>query len=108
MARRIEWLEQLPHALVELRQSGAPVVDRAILERVLRIHRRAAIRLMHRFGGFQAGKTFLIDRLQLIEQLERIGRGDEVALESSRRSRLVEEIETARRKAAAGTSRSTP
>ncbi len=27
-----------------------------------------------RFGGFQSGETFLIDRLQLIEQLERVSR----------------------------------
>jgi hypothetical protein len=56
-------------------------VDRAILEKVLRIERRTAIRLMNRFGGFQTGKTFLIDRLQLIEQLEQLDRGDDVTVE---------------------------
>jgi hypothetical protein len=29
---------------------------------LLRVYRRVAIRLMHRFGGYQAGRTFLIDR----------------------------------------------
>ena len=97
MPRRIEWLEQLPSALEELRQFPAPVIDRAILERVLRIHRRVAIRLMHRFGGFQSGKTFLIDRLQLIEQLERVSRGEEVSFERDRRTRLVGQLTEARR-----------
>ena len=96
MPRRIEWLEQLPSALDELRQFP-PVVDRAILERVLRIHRRAAIRLMHGFGGFQSGKTFLIDRLQLIEQLERVSRGEEFSFEHDRRTRLAGQLEEARR-----------
>src|SRR5579863_5966412 len=97
MPRRIEWLEQLPAALEELKQFPAPVVDRAILERVLRVHRRVAIRLMHRFGGFQSGKTFLIDRLQLIEQLERVSRGEEVSFERDRRIRLVGQLAEARR-----------
>src|SRR5450432_4172219 len=97
MPRRIEWLEQLPAAIEELRQFPALVVDRAVLERVLRIHRRVAIRLMHRFGGFQSGKTFLIDRLQLIEQLERVSRGEEVSFEQDRRARLAGQLEEARR-----------
>jgi hypothetical protein len=70
--RKSEWIEQLPSALEELRQFPASVVDRAILEKVLRIERRTAIRLMNRFGGFQTGKTFLIDRVRLIEQLEQL------------------------------------
>lgn len=52
---------------------------------------------MHRFGGFQAGRTFLIDRLQLIEQLEGIDRGEEVTIERGRRARLAEELERTRR-----------
>ena len=60
-------MQQLPAALDELRRFPAPVLDRAALEKLLRVERRTAIRLLHRFGGFQAGKTFLVDRLQLIE-----------------------------------------
>jgi hypothetical protein len=97
MPRKSQWLEQLPDALEELRRFRAPVVDRAILERVLRIHRRAAIRLMHRFGGFQAGRTFLIDRLQLIEKLQRIAGGEEFVTERDRRARLSDELERTRR-----------
>jgi hypothetical protein len=52
---------------------------------------------MYRFGGFQSGKTFLIDRLQLIEQLERVSRGDEVSFERDRRTRLVGQLTEARR-----------
>jgi hypothetical protein len=97
MPRNAEWTEQLPAALDELRKFPAPVVDRAVLERVLRIGRRTAIRLMNRFGGFQSGKTFLIDRLQLIAQLEQLDRGDDVTAERERRTRLADELEKTRR-----------
>ena len=36
---------------------------------------------MNRFGGFQTGKTFLIDRVRLIEQLEQLDRGDDATVE---------------------------
>ena len=97
MPRKSEWIEQLPSALEELRQFPASVVDRAILEKVLRIERRTAIRLMNRFGGFQTGKTFLIDRVRLIEQLEQLDRGEAVTIERDRRSRLADELEKTRR-----------
>lgn len=97
MPRKSEWTEQLPAALEELRRFPASVVDRAILEKVLRIERRTAIRLLHRFGGFQTGKTFLIDRLQLIEQLEQLDCGDDATIERDRRTRLADELEKTRR-----------
>ncbi|HEY3742916.1 MAG TPA: hypothetical protein VGL53_23880 [Bryobacteraceae bacterium] len=97
MPRRVEWIERLPAAIEELKEFSGPVIDRDILERVLRIHRRVAIRLMHRLGGFQSGKTFLIDRLHAIEQLERVGRGEDLKFERDRRARLAVELEEARR-----------
>ena len=97
MPRKAEWIEQLPSALEELRRFPAPVIDRSILEKVLHIRRRTAIRLLNRFGGFQSGKTFLIDRLQLIAKLEEIDRGDDVTAERDRRARLADELEKTRR-----------
>jgi hypothetical protein len=97
MPRKAEWTEQLRDALDELRKFPAPVIDRAVLERVLRVERRTAIRLMNRFGGFQSGRTFLIDRLQLIAQLEQLDRGDDATAERERRTRLADELEKTRR-----------
>jgi hypothetical protein len=95
--RKPEWIEQLPFALEELRLFPAPVIDRAILEKVLRIERRTAIRILNRFGGFQSGKTFLIDREKLIARLEEISRGEDVTAERDRRARLSDELEKTRR-----------
>jgi hypothetical protein len=43
---------------------------------------------MHRFGGYQAGRTFLIAREDLLRQLEAIRDGDNYQWESRRRERL--------------------
>ena len=88
MPRKPEWYQQLPNALAMIRTLPAPVVDRAGLEILLQVSRRAAIRLMHRFGGYQAGRTFLIAREDLARQLEAIRDGDNYQWESRRRERL--------------------
>jgi hypothetical protein len=88
MPRKPEWYQQLPTALAMIRTFPAPVVDRAGLETLLQVSRRAAIRLMHRFGGYQAGRTFLIAREDLLRQLEAIRDGDAYQWESRRRERL--------------------
>jgi hypothetical protein len=95
--RKLEWMEQLPAALDELRTFPCPVVDRAVLQNVFRIERRTAIRLMHQFGGYQSGRTFLIDRKRLIGRLEQIVRGEDYGVERDRRTRLADELEKTRR-----------
>ena len=74
-----------------------PVIDRAVFERLFGIRRRRAIQLMHFFGGYQAGRMFLVDRVQLIKQLEPIQAGAEFVLEARRKQRLMETLEVVRR-----------
>ena len=93
MPRQAEWFQQIPAALEALEQLTTPVIDRAMLERLLGIHRRAAIRLMHRFGGYQAGKTFLISRPTLIRQLQRVAVSNAYLIETARRERLSAELD---------------
>src|SRR5215469_873757 len=97
MPRQAEWFQELPDALEALEQLTTPVIDRATLERLLRIHRRAAIRLMHRFGGYQAGKMFLISRTALIRQLRRVAVSSAYLIETARRERLGAELDRTRR-----------
>jgi hypothetical protein len=87
----------LPDALEALAGLKVPVVDRAMLERLLGIHRRAAIRLMGRFGGYQSGKTFFIEREKLAAALEALAAGEAYQFEAGRRERLGKQLaETAR------------
>ena len=74
-----------------------PVVDRAIFERLFGVRRRRAIQLLHFFNGYQSGRTFLIDRIALIEQLVPLEASAEFAIEQQRRQRLVESLEKLRR-----------
>ena len=67
MPARPSWLLHIPEILEQLELFKVPVVDRAIIEMVFGLGRRQAIELLHRFGGYQAGRTFLIDRRLLIE-----------------------------------------
>lgn len=99
MPRQAEWLQRLPESLEVLRALEAPVVDRAMLQQLLGIHRRQAIRLMHRFGGYQSGRTFLIMREDLIAALE--AAAENGSFEIGRRERLGEKLEEMRREAKA-------
>jgi hypothetical protein len=100
MPAQAEWIHRLPEIRAELQGLAIPVVDRAIIERVFRLKRRRAIQLLHRFGGYQAGRTFLIDRSVLLQQLE-TSAGPDCCSEQRRRKRLAENLDELRRHRAA-------
>jgi hypothetical protein len=74
-----------------------PVIDRAAVEQLFGLQRRQAIELVNRFGGYQAGRTLLIGRDQLVAQLDAIVAGDDFQHESARRERLSSAVERVRR-----------
>lgn len=96
MPRKSDWLLRLPFILGELQQLSVPVVDRSIFESVFRVRRRRAIQLMHRFGGYQSGRTFLVDRNALLRSLKSLGSGDEVSTEVRRKEQLSAELDRLR------------
>ncbi len=92
------WLLRLPDIRAHLEYLDTPVVDRAVIERIFGLKRRRAIELMHEFGGYQAGHTFLLDRVRLLEVLQSVEsrrRGDYTA-EKRRRERLQDVVEASR------------
>jgi hypothetical protein len=97
MPAKAQWLVRVPEILNELASLDVPVVDRALCERLFRLRRRRAIDLMRCFGGYQAGRTFLVDRQQLVAQLERIRDSDDFKMEWRRKERLSERLEAIRR-----------
>jgi hypothetical protein len=88
MSARPAWLLHIPEIRSMLAEVDLPVIDRAVVERVFGLGRRQAIELLHRFGGFQAGRTFLIDRKQLMAALDQIIAGDEYQQERTRHEKL--------------------
>ena len=91
------WLLQIPEIVSLLETFNVPVVDRAIIERLFGLRRRQAIELLHRFGGYQAGRTFLVDRRLLIEHLRRLAEGEPFQRESQRKERLDHAVDQLRR-----------
>src|ERR1019366_7465914 len=88
MPAKAEWLLRLPEIRAELEHLDVPVVDRAGIERLFGLRRRRAIELMHQFGGYQAGRTFLLDRARLLEALRSLESQEDYAVEKRRRGRL--------------------
>ncbi len=97
MRTKKTWLLRLPEIRKELMAMNVPVVDRAVFERLFGVRRRRAIQLLHFFRGYQAGRTFLVDRVSLIEQLAPLEASTEFALEQHRRQHLVEALDQLRR-----------
>ena len=91
------WLLHIPEIASQLEAFDVPVVDRAIVEHVFGLRRRQAIELLHRFGGYQAGQTFLVDRRLLIEHLRRLADGEEFQRECRRQQLLDTTIDQLRR-----------
>lgn len=101
MPRQLEWFQHLDNALAALRALPCPVVDRSAIEQLFQLSRRSAIRFCHRFGGFQSSNTFLLDRQELIRQLEDLQTSDRVRQETRRRRRIAEELQTIQQNTAA-------
>jgi hypothetical protein len=91
------WLLKIPEIVTMLEAFDVPVVDRAAMERLFGLRRRRAIELMHRLGGYQAGKTFLVDRRVLIGHLQHLAAGEDFEREHRRRERLDHAIDEVRR-----------
>ena len=96
MPAKPEWLLRLPEIRAELEHLDVPIVDRAGIERIFGLKRRRAIELMHEFGGYQAGRTFLLDRARLLEALHSLESREDYAVEKRRRERLRDVVEASR------------
>jgi hypothetical protein len=96
MPARPQWFHHVAAAQEALRASSALVVDRAGIEKLFRVSPRTAVRMMARFGGYQAGKTFLIGREDLIEALDRLHADETFEHELRRRQRVTEDLERTR------------
>jgi hypothetical protein len=96
MPAKPEWLLRLPEIRAELEHLDVPVVDRSGIERIFGLKRRRAIELLHQFGGYQAGRSFLMDRARLLEALQSLESGEDYTAEKRRRERLGDVVEASR------------
>ncbi len=96
MPAKPEWLLRLPEIREELEHLAVPIVDRAGIERIFGVKRRRAIELMHQFGGYQTGRTFLLDRARFLEALQSLESKEDYSAEKGRRERLGDVVEASR------------
>jgi hypothetical protein len=101
MPAKAPWLLHIPDIIAMLEVFDVPVVDRSMVEHLFGLRRHRAIELLHRFGGYTAGRTFLVDRRVLIEHLRRLAEGEDFQAESLRRERLDHKVDQLRRHQAA-------
>ena len=91
------WLARVPDILEALRvESAPPYLDRAAIERLFGLRRRQAITLLHSLGGYQLGRTFLVDRQAAIAFLEQKLAGEEWKGVQEQRQRVAEFLGQAR------------
>lgn len=76
---------------------SVPFLDRAAIEILFSVRRRRAIQLMSGFGGgFLIGKTFLIDRRELIASLKTLACGEKFLFERKRKERITADLDRSR------------
>jgi hypothetical protein len=91
------WIHRVPEILAWLEsEEPPPFLHRGLIEGVFHLRRRQALRLMEKAGGYQAGRTYLIDRQQLARFL-RERDGDVVTQAALRKVRLKDKIDESRR-----------
>lgn len=92
-----QWLLRIPQIIEELSAMEAPVVDRSVIERAFGVRRRRAIHLLGWFGGYQVGRTFVVPRQSLLEQLRLIAAGERFHFEKRRHEKLAAGLERIRK-----------
>ena len=101
MPAKPAWLLRVPEIIEEVRCLEAPVVDRAMLERMFSVRRRRAIDLMQRVGGYQCGRTYLVNRQDILDWLERVQAEPRFQSEQTRKRNLTGQLNELHRHRAA-------
>ncbi len=69
MPPRPTWHSRIDDIYAEIASSDTPMLDRAAIEKVFRIGRRQAIRLMHDLPGYKASRALMVYRDALLTWL---------------------------------------
>jgi len=96
MPAKPRWWSQIPEILQRMESLEISWLDRDSIEQVFGVRRRRAIELLNAFGGFQIGRTFLIEREALVRSLRAIVDRPDFHWERRRRCRLSEALTEAR------------
>jgi hypothetical protein len=90
------WLDRLPEAIRQVRQSSEPWIDRPALESLLGIGRRRAQQLLSPLAKRRIGTSLVARSVDVLAHLERIAAGEETYYEDQRRKQLWENLSEVR------------
>lgn len=82
------WYSRVTEILVTLEDSEVLLLDRFAVEKLFRVSRRTAIRVMNSFGGYQVGRTFVIPRQEILRQLSKIAQDGTPEIAAGRKQRV--------------------
>jgi hypothetical protein len=91
------WYPNLSSIIEQVRQLQSPVIDRATIETLFAVRRRRANQLIARMGGYEIGRTALVEREKFLAGLEAIAAGADFHYEERRRVKVREKLDEARR-----------
>jgi hypothetical protein len=81
------WRSRIGAILSALEQIEATVLDRSDMEELFKLQRRAALRLMERVGPIEEAGEWRIDRVQLLDWLQKLSSQERDEEERSRKVR---------------------
>jgi hypothetical protein len=81
------WRSRIGAIISALEQTEATVLDRRDMEELFKLQRRAALRLMERVGPIEEAGEWRIDRVQLLEWLQKLSSQERDEDERSRKVR---------------------
>src|SRR5947209_3335 len=88
----LQWYQRIGEIRTVLQSLPEGALNRASIERIFRVPRRSAGRIMQRLGADRVGDSATAERLvpvaQLLAWVEAIDRGEDYATERHRRERL--------------------
>ncbi len=95
------WLDRVHVIAKELDAPGPPLLDRPCIERLFRVKRRQAIRIMEKLGGYQSGKTYQVWRDELRRRLDELAQTKPAQLARERKARAAEDMDRVEKEKAA-------
>lgn len=95
------WFHRLKEILEELRGLEISHLDRLAVQKLFRVHERRARQIMAGLPALQVGNAVAVERQALLQRFENTAAGDRFQWETTRRAKLVDDLDRIRRDLAA-------
>jgi hypothetical protein len=94
MPNKPTWYQRVPEIVREVEQVPTSVLDRFSIERLFGVRRRQALRILASLGGYQLGRTYVVEKQELLRHLRLLLREGGVQREVRRKERIWNHLQT--------------